>query len=93
MKIWYFYGQCKTKIGLRTNEKSYNIFDLRLMSKVTPHFQKKNKTFIYSFRYPNKESGKIFKKEVAEPYLEPCKISIMGHFCDNVAIKRYNTDV
>ena len=54
------------------------------MSKVTPHFQNKNKTLIYSFRCPNKESGKIFKKEVAEPYLEPCKISMMGHFCDSI---------
>ena len=93
MKIWYFYGQYKAKIGLGTNEKSYNIFDLRHMSKVTPHFQNKNKTLIYSFRCPNKESGKIFKKEVAEPYLEPCKISMMEHFCDNATIKRYIIDV
>ena len=37
------------------------------MSKVTAHVQKKNKMFIYSFRYPNKESGKKLKNEVAEP--------------------------
>ena len=61
MKIWYFYGQYKAN-GLGTIEKSYNIFDLSHMSIVAAHFQKKNKTFIYSFRCPNKESGKIFKK-------------------------------
>ena len=37
------------------------------MSKVAAHFQRKNKTFIYSFRYLNKESGKILKNEIAEP--------------------------
>ena len=52
------------------------------MSKVAAHFQKKNKMFIYSFKYPNEESGKIFKKnKAAEPYLKPCQISIMERFC------------
>ena len=37
----------------------YNIFDLPHVSKIAAHFQKKNKMFIYSFKYPNKESGKI----------------------------------
>ena len=37
------------------------IFDLRHVSKVAVHFQKKNKMFVYSFKYPNKESGKILK--------------------------------
>ena len=37
------------------------------MGKVTANFQKKSKTFIYLFRYPNKESGKILKNKVAEP--------------------------
>ena len=41
------------------------------MNKVAAHFQKKSKMFIYSFKYPNKESGKISKNEAAEPYLEP----------------------
>ena len=41
------------------------------MNKVAAHFQKKSKMFIYSFKYPNKESGKISKHEAAEPYLEP----------------------
>ena len=35
------------------------------MSEVAAYFQKKNKTFIYSFRYLNKER-KIFKNKVAE---------------------------
>ena len=42
--------------------------------------EKKNKMFIYSFKYPIEESGKILKNEAAEPYLKPCQISIMGHF-------------
>ena len=91
MKIWYFYGQYKPN-GLGTNDKSYKIFDLRHMSKVAAHFQKKNKTSIYSFRYPNKESGQILKKELVEPYLEPCKISMIGRFCENTTVKSYIID-
>ena len=44
MKIWYFHGQYRTN-GLRINEISYNIFDLRHMTKLAPDFQKKNNTF------------------------------------------------
>ena len=91
-RIWYFYGQYKAN-GLGTNEKSYNIFDLRHWSKVAAHFQKKNKTFIYSFRYPNKESGKILQTEVAEPYLEPSKMSMIERFCENTTVKNYVIDV
>ena len=36
------------------------VFDLRHVSKVAAHFQKKNKMFLYSFKYLNEESGKIF---------------------------------
>ena len=64
MKIWFFPGQWFGKVyDLGTIEISYNIFDLRHMSKVVAHFQKKNKMFIYSFKYTDKESGKIFKKQ------------------------------
>ena len=79
MKIWNFHGQYKAN-GLGTNKISYNIFDLRHVSKVAAHFQKKNKMFICSFKYPNKESGKILKTEAAEPYLEPFQISAMERF-------------
>ena len=71
MKIWYFHGQYKAS-DLGNNETSYNIFDLRHVSKVAAHFQKKNKMFIQLFKYPNEESGKIFKNEAAQPYLETC---------------------
>ena len=37
------------------------------MSKVAAHFQKKNKTFIYLFRYSDKDRGKIIKNQVEEP--------------------------
>ena len=47
MNIWYFHGQYNES-GLETNRVSYNVFDLRHMSKVAAHFQKKNKMFIYS---------------------------------------------
>ena len=47
MKIWYFHGQNITN-GLGTNKISYNIFDLRNMSKVAADFQKKNRN-IYIF--------------------------------------------
>ena len=80
MKIWTFHGQYKAS-GLGINKISYNIFDLRHVSKVAAHFRKENKMFIYSFKYPNEESGKLLKNEAAEPYLEPCQISIMDHFC------------
>ena len=82
MKIWYFHGQYKANT-LGTNEKSYNIFDLRHMSKVAAHFQKKNKMLIYSFKQPNKESGKVLKNEAAEPYSESCQISMMEPFYEN----------
>ena len=64
--------------GLGTNRISYKIFDLRHVSKVAAHFQKKNRMFIYSFKYPNEE---YFKNKAVEPYLKPCQISIMERFC------------
>ena len=63
------------------------------MSKVAAHFQKKSKMFIYSFKQPNKESGKIFKNEAAERYLEPCQISMIERFCRNVTAKNFVIDV
>ena len=47
MKIWYVHGQYIIN-GLGTNKISYNIFDLRNMSKVAADFQKKNRN-IYIF--------------------------------------------
>ena len=76
MKIWYFHGQYITN-GLVTNEISYSLFDLRHMRKLDADVQKKKKMFIYSFKYPNTESGKILKNEAAVPYFEPCQISMM----------------
>ena len=53
------------------------------MRKVAAHFQKKNKKFVYSFKYLDKESGKILINEAEEPYLEPCQIFTMEHLCEN----------
>ena len=92
IKIWYFHGQYKAK-GLGTNKLSYNIFDLRHVSKVAIHFEKKNKMFIYLFKYPNKESGKILKNEATELYLEPCQIFMMECFCENTTAKSFIIDV
>ena len=50
----------------------YIFFDLRHVSKVAAHFQKKSKMFIYLFKYPDEESGEILKNEAAEPYLKSC---------------------
>ena len=72
MKIWYFHGQYKAN-GLGINWICYNIFDLRQVSKLAANLQKKIKMFIYSFKYPNKESGRILKEDAAEPHLEPAK--------------------
>ena len=80
MKICYFHGQHKTS-GLGTNKIFYNIFDLRHVSSVAAHFQKKNKMFIYSFKYPNEESGKLLNNEAAELYLEHSLMSIIERFC------------
>ena len=52
MKIWYFHGQYITN-GLGTNEISFNIFDLRHMSKLAADFQKKSKN-IYIFVFAKK---------------------------------------
>ena len=38
---------------------------------------------VYSLKYPNKESGKIFKNKAAEPYFKACLISLMEHFFEN----------
>ena len=92
MEIWYFHGQYEANV-LGNNEISYNIFDLRHVSKVAAHFMKKNKMFMYSFKYPNKESGKIFKNEAVEPYLEPCQISKMERFCESATAKTFIIDV
>ena len=91
MKICYFHGQYITN-GLGSNKISY-IFDLRHMSKLAADFRRKTKMFIYSPKYQNKESGKILKNEVAEPYLEPCQISMMGRFCENTMAKSFIIDV
>ena len=53
MRIWYFHGQYITN-GLGTNEISYNIFDLRHMSKLAADFQKKNKN-VYIFTQVSKQ--------------------------------------
>ena len=88
MKIWYFHGQYITN-GFGTNEMLCNIFDLRHMSNLAAEFQKEKKPFIYSLKYPNKESTKIFKNEAALPYLEPCQISMMEPFCENATVKNF----
>ena len=92
MRIWYFHGQYITNC-LRSNDISYNIFDLRHMSKLAADFQKQNKMFIYSLNYPNKESGKILKNETAQPYLETSQISMMERFCENTTAKSLIIDV
>ena len=49
--------------------------------------------FIYSLKCPNRESEKLFKNEAAEPYLEPCQISIMGRLSKNTTAKSFIIDV
>ena len=89
MKIWYFHGQY-IRNGFRTNEMLYNIFDLRHMSNLAAECQKnKKKDFIYSLKYPNKESTKLFKNEAALPYLEPFQISMTEPFCENTMVKNF----
>ena len=53
MKIWYFHGQYITN-GSGNNEISYNIFDLRHMSKLAANFEKKNK-IVYIFTQVSKQ--------------------------------------
>ena len=92
MKSWHFVGQYITN-GLETNEISYNIFDLCHMSKLAADLQTKSKMIIYSLKYPNKDSEKILKSEVAQPYLEPCQISMMECFWKNTTAKSFIIDV
>ena len=90
MKIWYFHGQY-IRNGFEINEILYNIFHLHHI--ISCRLLEEKKMFIYSLKYPNKESGKILKNEAAEPHLEPCQISIMGRFCKNATVKRFIIDV
>ena len=71
---------------------SYNSFDLCQVSKVAAHFQNKSKMFIYLFKHPNKESGKILKNEAAEPYLKPYQIFMMEHSCETSMTKSFIID-
>ena len=48
--------------------------------------------FKYSFKHSKKESGKIFKNEAAEPYLETYQISMMERFCENTTAKSFIID-
>ena len=75
MKIWYLHI-------------SYNIFNLRHVSKVPAQCQKKNKMFIYSFKYPNEE---IFKKQGCRAVFRA--LSKIGHFCENATAKTFIIDV
>ena len=78
MKIWYFHDQYNIKQIVWEKIKYLIIFLIYVIwAKVAAHFQKRKKIPIYLFKYPNKESGTILKNEAAEPYLEPCQISIM----------------
>ena len=47
MKIWYFYGQYKAKIGLGTNEKSYNIFDTSHEQSNSAFSEQKQNAYIF----------------------------------------------
>ena len=71
---------------------SYNNFDLCQVSKVAAHFQNKSKMFIYLFKHPNKESGKILKNKAAEPYLKPYQIFMMEHSCETSTAKSFIID-
>ena len=44
---------------------------------------------IYLFKYPSNEIEKTLKNQDAEPYLEPCQISIKEPFCENATAKSY----
>ena len=91
MKIWYFHGQYKTN-GFGTNEISYNIFNLRHIISCRLLEEKQN---VHIFTQVSKQrKWKILKNEAAEPYLEPCQISVMGRFCQkNTTAKRFIIDV
>ena len=58
------------------------------MSKVPAQCQKKNKMFIYSFKYPNEE---IFKKQGYRAVFRA--LSKIGHFCENATAKTFIIDV
>ena len=55
--------------------------------------EQSSKIFIYSFKYPKKERGKILKNEAAEPHLEPCRISMMKSFFENTTAKSFTIAV
>ena len=104
IKTWYFHDQYKTN-GLGTNEISY-IFDLRHMSILSvENLRHMSYTFIAAYFHwktqcsyirssiQGKRLKKILKNEAAEPYLEPCQISMMERFCENTTAKSFIIDV
>ena len=46
MEIWYFHGQYEAN-GLGNNEISYNIFDLRHVSKVAAQLEEKQNVHVF----------------------------------------------
>ena len=86
IKNWYFHGQYKAD-GLGTNKISYNISNLRHVSKVNAHFQNNNKMFISLIQVSKRRKWKNIKNYAAEPYTEPYHISMMKHFCENTTAK------
>ena len=57
------------------------------------HTFRRKTVFVYSFKYPNKETEKILKSEAKKLYLEPCQISKMECFCENTTAKTFIIDV
>ena len=55
----------KMKQLVCNQKNSLKYFDLRHVSKVAANFKKRNKIVVNLLKYPNKESGKIFKNETA----------------------------
>ena len=87
MEIWYFHGQYKAD-GLRTNKISYNIFDLRHVSKVASHFPKKTKCSNDHSRIQTKKVGN-HKKLGCRAVFRTLSNICDGAFCENITPKSY----
>ena len=89
MKIWYFHGQYITN-GLGSNENCI-IFLITSHEQISCRLPEEKQKYLYICVC--KESGKIFENEAAEPYLEPCQISVMERFCENTTAKSFIIDL
>ena len=70
---------------MRTNNISYDIFNSRHVSKVAAHFSEEKQDVHMVIQVSEQRKWKSIKTTL--PYLEPCQISMMERFYENIMAK------